>query len=148
MSGAISGHSLIISDISDQFPLMLWFANESVTTVPNQSRTFKPFSDTLTDQFDGLLREANWIPGYTAINAGDTNMAYDMFMTIYASHYNKTFVNSEGKTSKATPKKIWLTKGPASCIIEKEEQTVFIIVKNPQKLTKLNIKIIVINLKP
>ena len=38
---------IIISDISDRFPIMLWFANESATTVPNQSRTSKPVNDTL-----------------------------------------------------------------------------------------------------
>src|SRR6218665_407735 len=104
--------TIIISDFSDHFPIMLWLANASYEIKDKTaSGTFRVVTDTTIEQFSSALSNEEWINSYIAINKGNTALAYDHFIKTCTELYNKYLPLKTATNKKVCPKKPWMTPG-------------------------------------
>jgi len=106
----ITEPTIVVSDFSDHFPLVMWLKNDYAIATSKQPCIHKIINDTLINQFSHALGETNWFPAYSALSEGDVNTAYKSFIAEYKTIYDKTFTTVCKSAQKAMPKKIWMTQ--------------------------------------
>src|SRR6218665_787429 len=103
--------TVIISDFSDHFPIMLWF-NIGVSSAPsNHNKKTRLINENLIQQFTMALKECDWADSRLAIKNGNTAVAYDRFIGNYTEIYNKIFIPVFKKNPRNTPKHPWMSAG-------------------------------------
>src|SRR6218665_2930368 len=107
----ITEPTIVVSDFSDHFPLVMWLNNDYAIATSKQPYSHKIINDTLINQFSHALGETNWSQVYSALSEGDVNAAYKSFIAEYKTIYDKTFTTVCHGTQKIMPKKIWMTQG-------------------------------------
>jgi len=132
----ITEPTIVVSDFSDHFPLVMWLKTDYAIATSKQPcsqkiikdtlinqfshalgetnwlQTYqKIINDTLINQFSHALGETNWLQTYSALSEGDVNTAYKSFIAEYKTIYDKTFTTVCKGTQKVMPKKIWMTQG-------------------------------------
>src|SRR6218665_842071 len=106
--------AIIVSDLSDHLPIVALFATErNCKRAYYNTTSSRKINDENVGKFDALLADINWDP-VTKISAdGDANLAYDKFMEIYKTVYDKAFpiVLHRTNSKKPTFKQPWMTPG-------------------------------------
>src|SRR6218665_1157083 len=103
--------TIVISDFSDHFPLVLWLKNTYDVLSDRKPQKHAIINDALIEQFSSRLEQTNWEKVVSAISEGDTKLAYNRFIEDYMKQYNDIFLKVRNNQLKTTPRKIWMTQG-------------------------------------
>src|ERR1700733_9640988 len=135
----IVNSALLVSDISDHLPIMIWYSNSSSSKqiTPESSNSRRLINDQSKEYFTLLLSELNFEPVEKFCLERDTNGAYDTFLNLIQESYNKAFpVQTSIRHNRSHNfHHPWMTKGLLkSCKIKTRLYTKYI--KNPNPLNK------------
>src|SRR6218665_270644 len=89
---------VIVSDLSDHFPVISWFQNFSPTTSNPHLPVSRRINKITLQNFNEDLANTNWSSVRSNLEQDKPNEAYNNFITIYRDKYNKNFPKLLKKT--------------------------------------------------
>src|SRR6218665_958990 len=102
---------IIVSDISDHLPVMLWIGNVTVPDPAKINISTRIINEQLMKDFANYLSETDWTLVNDAISKENVVLAYDIFITLYRKQYGKVFTVRDKQTHKDSIRKPWMTIG-------------------------------------
>jgi len=129
--------TVLLSDISDHFPILLWLDIKGVSPEIGLPRKSISINEANVSAFCNSLKEMDWEGSRQAVDNNDTTLAYDLFINDYTTLYNKAFMVSNSRKTSNTPRKPWMTTGLLrSC---KTKNKLYTRYKNsPRKIIRLH----------
>src|SRR6218665_3225269 len=106
--------AIIVSDLPDHLPIVALFPTErNCKRAYYNTTSSRKINDENVGKFDALLADINWDPVKKISADGDANLAYDKFMEIYKTVYDKAFpiVLHRTNSKKPTFTQPWMTSG-------------------------------------
>jgi Reverse transcriptase (RNA-dependent DNA polymerase)/Endonuclease-reverse transcriptase len=104
--------SIIASDISDHLPILARFDFEMTRVGNSLCYDQRLVNDERREAFGSNLSSLDWTPVLKACAEGEANRAYDLFMQMYKSAYDKAFPFSKKMNkSRSNYKQPWMTRG-------------------------------------
>ena len=113
--------SILISDISDHFPIIASFPLSIKNTKNMNDNTFsRDFGFENMQRFKGDLGATDWS---NVLNESDVEKAYDKFLEVLISLYEKNFplLNKKQKGRRKSPQMPWVSKSLLKCINKKNK---------------------------
>lgn len=107
----IENPTILISDFSEHFPIMLWFDNNNASDISAVKNKSRMINESLIEKFNDILNNYDWTDSRSEIRKGNTTAAYDSFIDKYSDLYNNTFIPFVKKSAAGSPKKEWMTFG-------------------------------------
>jgi exonuclease III len=128
--------SIIVTDISDHLPIIVWFDNQPVISDKPTPCITRIINDQSMDLFGKLLAQMDFTPVSILCRANEPNKAYDSFIDMLSKTYNKAFpLYQLNKRDHRTFKNPWMTKGLLkSC--NKKTKLYLKYIKNPTMINK------------
>jgi hypothetical protein len=127
----ITDSTIVTSDISDHLPILVRFNFMSSKLRPTTPYVSRLITEERIDNFGESLSRLNWSSVSDACFNGETNKAYDLFLTQYKNTYEKAFPKICTKRKNGSSfNQPWMTKGLLKSS-RKKEQLYLKYVKNP-----------------
>src|SRR6218665_3180870 len=112
---------VIVSDLSDHFPVISWFGNFSPTISNPHLPVSRRINKVTLQNFKEVLANTNWSSVRYNLEQEKPNEAYNDFITIYRDKYDKNFPKLLKQNPKNTPKKPWMTPALLKSCMRKEK---------------------------
>ena len=111
---------MIVSDLSDHFPVMMWLGNLVPKVITPHLQVTRRINKITLQKSEQDLASSNWSTVYPDLEQEKPNQAYLGFMKIYRENYDINFPKLSKPNHKISSKKSWMTIGLLKSCLRKE----------------------------